>query len=234
MTRKIYTLRQRASAGLRRKIKISIDSERGDAFSTLLIGLSAFLVLLCVFATGLDYSVYSLKRASIINGLDASVCAAVQEVDKERSREGLSTAFSSDGKTSLNKVYLNEEKAHNVFFATLRENLNVTPSLEKQKIMTIISNPIDNGANYIIQFGEDRREGIVHKQEDLESIINASMQSFINNVDKHTVYVNGNIHTNAFRVRPYYIVFIRDYEIKGIVSNKRATFICYKGAIVER
>ena len=52
--------------------------------------------------------------------------------------------------------------------------------------------------------------------------------------DGHTVYVNGNIRTNEFIKRPYYMVFIRNYPINGLFSKKTATFICFKGGKVDR
>lgn len=227
---KIFILLQKLSAESKRIIK----DRSGGAFSVLIMGLAGIMLLTIVFLSIIDVSLYSYKKRIIAAGIDYGVSAAIQEINMERSREGLSKAFSEDGKTSLRGVYLDEAKADKAFASTVSENLDVSTAEIENKMVRIIATPLSGSIYYSIMDKNGQTTGNLPAMDDIQNLLNTRMGSLGSEVDKHTVYVNGNPSTNAFEERPYYMVFIRDYEIDGLFSNRKATFICFKGAKIFR
>jgi len=219
---------------LNAELKKIISSNSGGAFSVLVMGLAGIIVLVTVFLSIIDISMYSYKKRVIAAGIDYGVSAAIQEIDAEQSREGLSKAFTSDGKTSLKGVYLDEGKADRAFASTVTGNLGISMDEISSKMVRVIATPLTDSVYYNIKDKSGQVSGSTVNMENIQNILNTRMGDINVGADTHTVYVNGNPATNSFEERPYYMVFIRDYEIDGLFTNRKATFVCFKGAKVYR
>lgn len=227
---RIFTLLQKLSAGLRR----IINSDNGGSFSVLAIGLAGFIVLVTVFLSIIDVSMYSYKKRLIAAGIDYGVSAAIQEINMERSREGLSRAFTEEGKTSMKGIYLDEARADKAFTSTIAGNLDINTAEIINKMIRVTVTPLKDNVYYNIKDKNGQLSGYTTNMNDIQNLLNTRMGNISGIGDSHTVYVNGNTSTNSFEERPYYMVFIRDYEIDGLFTNRKATFICFKGAKIYR
>lgn len=229
MTR-TYIMLQKLSAELKR----ITDSTYGGAMSVIVVGLTGFFIVTLTFLFAADISIYSYKKRVIASTIDYAVCAAVQEIDTEKSKAGLARAFSGDGKVSMTGIYFDEAKADKAFSSTIAGNLNVDVNSIKDKMVRVMATPETAGIYYSIKYKGINDKGYVDNIELIENIINDRMSSLGTVVDSAKVYVNGNAASNSFEKRPYYMVFIRDYQIDGLISHRKATFICFKAAKIYR
>lgn len=210
---------------------------RGGAAGATFFSLSAILVLSLLLLSTADYSLYSYKKKCIAGAIDFSVSAAVQENNIELSRYGYSIGMDeSAGTLSTDNIFIDENSAENAFFSTLELNAGIKKSEVISNTMIIIVNPVTGSANYIIKNAAKRITGSVSEPAGLEAVINTNTAQFwdAGQPDKEIVYVNGNPKTNEFKKRPYYMVFIKNYEIDGLFKKRLATFIAFKGANIER
>lgn len=204
-----------------------------------LIGISVTLVLILVFVNIADYALYSNKRNLIARGIDHSVCSAIQEVDLNLSRIGLSEGFDPEtGRILINDIHLNEESAENAFFETLKANTGVERNNIESNTLIVYVWPSTGGINYLIKKESERQEGFVSSPDRLEVAINNSIGLLwdTNNTDtdSHVIYVNDNPATNRFKEVPYFLVFIKNYEIDGLFRRRTATFVGFAGAKISR
>jgi len=223
-------LLQKLNAELKRIIS-DID---GGAMSVIIMGIAGFFVAILIFLSIADISIYSYKKRLIGVALDYAVSAAVQEIDTEKSRDGIARAFSNDGKVSMTGVYFNEAKADKAFESTITDNINIDLKSMNNKLIRVMVSPETDGIYYSMRDINKTEAGHSENIDQIESILNNRMNSLGNTVDNHKVFVNGNAASNSFEKRPYYMVFIRDYEIDGLISHRKATFICFKAAKIYR
>jgi hypothetical protein len=211
------------------------NSQKGSGLSVIFIGLTVTLLVLMVFLSIADYALFSSKRNRICQGIDYAVCAAVQEVDGIESEEGLASGFDeATGKMLTDGIVLNEERADNAFFSTLQMNTGIYRKAISENTMIVTVTPEIEGIGYVIRKGQQREEGRMDSPEQLEPAVNNAVRQLWNGVDPeqddNIVYVNGNLKTNQFKKAPYYLVFIKDYEIDGLMKKRTATFIGFAGA----
>jgi hypothetical protein len=227
MMHTIYTIRQRLNAEL--------NNERGSV-SIVTIGIIISLIIFIAFINIADYSVYSERRDIISKSIDYAVTAAIQEIDINTSREGLSGAYNEHtGDIELKNIYIDEYSADNAFFSTFTENTGINKSQINNNSMIIIINPRQSSIQYIIKTINGRSTGSILEPEDIETIINEKLGELNSSEgDKHIIYVNGNVKTKEFNVRPYYMVVIRNLPVKGLFRNRNTTFVSFKGANIER
>jgi len=228
--RRIFILLQKPSV----ELKKIINSSEGGAFSVLMIGLTGLLVLATVLFSIIDLSIYSYKKRVIASTIDYAVSAAIQEIDIEKSRAGLSKAFSKEGQVSMIGIFLNEEKADRAFTSTIMGNVGIDIESINEDLIRLAASPLEYGIYYSIKDKNGLETGNADSMDRIENILNDRMGGLGDKGDTHTVYVNGNIATNSLEQRPYYMVFIRDYEIDGLFSNRKATFVCFKAAKIYR
>ncbi len=211
---------------------------KGGAFSILIIGLAVSFAALLILLNAADFAVYAYKRNIISTALDYGVSAAIQEIDEVRSRAGLSEGFDANGNMSMDNIFIHEQRADQAFYDTFRQNSGISKGTMENHIMIAVANPITSGLNYIVKRKASRIEGNVNGPQKLQEILNNQINSFWNSgaleADRHVIYVNGNLKTNEFEKRPYYMVFIRDYQIDGLFRRRTATFVGFKGAKVQR
>lgn len=205
----------------------------------ILLGITVMLLILLVFVNIADYALYSTKRNMISKGIDYGVCAAIQEVGGLESEIGLAAGFDeATGKAMTDNIVLNETNADNAFYTTLQSNTGIPRERIKGNTLTVIVNPTDSALDYIIKKDTQRFEGSVSSPSGLEAVINNAINQCWDNTDplndRQVIYVNRNLKTNQFKKSPYYIVFIKNYEIDGLFKKRTATFVDFAGAKIER
>lgn len=203
------------------------------------LSLMVMLLILIVIVNIADYALYSFKRNMIGKAINYSVCAAVQEIDRTRSEEGLSQGYDeATGNILLDDIYIDEASADNAFYSTLQLNTGILRDTVEEKVLVIIVNPTSLALEYIVKKDTARIEGSVTDTAQIEGIINAAISKYCNTSDTENdlqkIYVNGNPETNEFKKRPYYMVFIKNYEIDGLFRKRTATYVGFAGAKVER
>lgn len=239
----IFIIRQKSSAGLKSIIRQLFESNKGSALGSTLLGLTVTIIILYMFLNIADHALYSYKRVMIAKGIDYAVGAAIQEIDVAASAEGLAGTFDEEtGMLTMDNIVLNEVIADNAFYSTLKSNTGIERNIISDKVMIVIVNPYKDdtgtGVRYIIKKGSARATGSITDPSGLEEVIN----NYINTwwptsdplSDKHIIYVNSNSKANEFERKPYYLVFVKDYEIDGLYKNRKATFVGFKGAGIDR
>lgn len=219
--------------------RIILAGNAGGGLAITLLSLMVMLLILIVVVNVTDYALYSFKRNMIGKAVDYSVCAAVQEIDWARSEEGLSQGYdAATGSISYDGIYIDETAADNAFFSTLQSNTGIRRDYIESKALIVIMNPISTGIEYIIKKDGARAEGTISDPGEIEGIINAiyseSGDTSGFETDGQEIYVNGNPDTNEFKKRPYYMAFIKNYEIDGLFRRRTATYVGFAGAKMER
>ena len=239
MTVKTCISKLKHSAGLNLSNDSLLRKNNGGGMAIMLLSTTIIILILLVFVNIADYALYSIKRNTISKGIDYAVCAAIQEIDNTESKSGLATGYDeTTGKLSVDNIILNEVSADNAFYSTLQSNTGIDRDTVQNNVLTVIANPTDTVLEYIIKTGMDRTEGNVSSPVSLESVINNKINEYWNTSDpfndNQIIYVNGNLKTNQFKKVPYYIVFIKNYEIDGLFRKRTATFVGFSGAKIER
>lgn len=203
------------------------------------LSLMVMLLILVVVVNAADYALYSFKRNMIGKAVDYSVCASVQEIDMARSEEGLSQGYdASSGAISYDGIHIDETSADNAFFSTLQANAGIPKGDIESKALIVIMNPTGTGIEYIIKKDDIRVEGTISDPGEIEGIISAvyseSGEVSGSETDTQDIFVNGNPDTNEFKKRPYYMAFIKNYEIDGLFRKRTATYVGFAGAKMER
>ena len=230
---------QKPSAVWNTSHKLFLDSQKGSGLTVVFLGLSGILIVLLVFLSIADYALYSTKRNIISRGIDYAVCAAIQEIDRTESKDGPASGFDETmGKMLVDGIVLNEASSDNAFFSTMQMNFGIKRENISDHILIITVSPNTAGLNYIIRKGQQRLEGSVTSPDQLEPAINNVVRQFWEGTDLeqdgHIVNVNGNLKTNQFKKVPYYLVFIKDYQIDGLFKKRTAMFVGFAGAKIER
>ena len=239
MTLKTCTIRPKHSAGLSISNSCFLKSNRGGGLAIMFISITIMVLILLVFVNIADYALYSIKRNTISKGIDYAVCAAIQEIDNTESESGLATGYDeTTGKLSVDNIVINEARADSAFYSTLQSNTGITRAIVESSVLVVLANPTNTTLEYIIKKGTEREEGSVPSPASLETAINNKINEYWDapapSSDRQIIYVNGNVKTNQFKKVPYYIVFIKDYEIDGLFRKRAATFIGFAGAKIER
>lgn len=234
-----FILRQKPNAGWNMLNRHAFKSNRGSGQAIIYVSLAIILLVLLIFVNAADYALYSHKRSNISKGIDYAVCAAIQEIDLSESESGLAYGYNeATGQVLSSDITLNEVRSDNAFFSTFEANTGISGESVKDSVLIAMVNPTEAGINYIIKKGMHRVEGSAASPEDLESIINARINvywdQFDSFSDRHIIFVNGNLKTNNFKKTPYYIVFVKDYQIDGLFRKRTATFVGFAGAKIER
>lgn len=217
----------------------NLKSIKGGGLAITFVSIAVILLVLLIFINAADYALYSHKRSNISKGIDYAVCAAIQEVDCLESESGLAAGYDeTTGRVLITDIALNEARADNAFFSTFEANTGISGERIRESILITIVCPTDTGINYIIKKGTQRAEGSAESPQQLESIINNRINEYWNLSDplsdRHIIFVNGNMNTNEFKAAPYYIVFMKDYQIDGLFRKRTATFVGFAGAKIER
>lgn len=239
MIQKTSTTVPKPSAGWSMSLKSFFGGQKGSGLTVVFLGLSGILLVALVFISIADYALYSAKRNMISRAIDYAVCAAIQEIDSIESADGLASGFDEiTGKLLVNGIVLNETHSDNAFFSTLQANTGIMRGAISGNTLIVTVSPNMAGLEYILRKGQQRLEGSVASPVQLETVINNAIEQFWMGTDpeqdSHIIYVNGNLNTNQFMKVPYYMVFIKDYQINGLFRKRTATFVGFAGAKIER
>lgn len=238
MIPKICTIVQELNAGWN-LFHSYLAKQKGSGLAVIYVGLTVTLLILLVFLSVADYALYSAKRNAICRGIDYAVCAAVQEIDMVESEDGLASGFDEmTGKALVNDIKINELKSDSAFFSTLKTNIGESWDMVRGQTLIITSSPNISGLDYFIRKGQQHFDGTVSSSEQLQTAINNAINQCWNNYeplrDSQVIYVNGNPQTNPFKNVPYYMVFIKDFQINGLLKKRTATFVGFAGAKIDR
>jgi len=122
--------------------------------------------------------------------------------------------------------------------STFHSNTGISRDIIEKKALIVIVNPADILIDYIIKKDVSRSTGSVDEPGKLESVINSKISEYWDTTDpasdKQVIYVHGNVKTNEFKRVPYYIVFIKDFEIDGLFKKRTATFVGFSASKIER
>ena len=240
MRHKTSTTRPRLFARSNISIRrISFIGNDGGGLAVTFLSLMVMLLILIVVVNAADYALFSFKRNMIGKAIDYSVCAAVQEIDRIKSEEGLSQGYDeASGNILVDGIYIDETSADNAFFSTFQINTGIQRDTVEEKVLAIIMNPTSSCIEYIIKKDAARMEGSITDPAQIEGIINAAILEYCNTSepenDEQKIYVDGNPETNEFKKRPYYMVFIKNYEIDGLFRKRTATYVGLAGAKAQR
>ena len=239
MIQKTSIIAQKPSAGWNTSLELFLGDKRGSGLTVIFIGLTGILLVLLVFLSIADYALYSTKRNQICHGINYAVCAAIQEIDRTKSEEGLASGFDENiGMALVDEIVLDEEQADNAFFSTLKANTGIKREAVSGNTLIVTVSPKATGLDIILRNDTTRIEGSVGSPELLEPAINSAVERLWQDSspeqDRHVIYVNGNLETNQFQKVPYYMVFIKDYQIDGLFRKRTATFVGFAGAKIER
>lgn len=203
-----------------------------------ILWLAVISLIVVAFMSGIDYAIYSYKTYNISRCLNYAICAAAQEVDTsgEDSLSGLSEEnVESKGKISLKKIRLDETKAENIFWSTLKSNTGIEKSQLENNCLMIFTYDSGNAVNYYWKKGGVTATGSVASANLLESVINNAIRTcWPQGEDSHVIYIGGNPKTNDFKSRPCFMAFVKNHQINGLYSKREATFVAFKRAKLER
>jgi hypothetical protein len=220
-----------------------VNGRKGGGFAVMFLCLAVMAAVFFSFLQIADYALFTYKRNGIAKAMDYSVAAAIQEIDAAASREGLGEGYDeATGAASTDRILLNVQGAQNAFFSTLQANCGIERPEVQDSTLTVMTSTADSIIEYHIMAGKPGsperldRTGSLSEPRDLEAAINLAVYDYwgTNAQDRNILYVNGNPRTNEFRDRPYYMAFIKDYEIHGLLKTRHASFAAFKGAKIER
>jgi cytolysin (calcineurin-like family phosphatase) len=220
-------------------LKKFISNKVGSGAGAVLLSAAIILTAFLAFVTAVDYGMYSMKYRILVRGIDYASAAAVQEIDADKSKEGLSGGFDEElGTISANSIFFDNEKANRIFFTTFSANTGVDGSELKKHLLTAFVSPLENGLECTFYKEAYSERILIANTGMLEGAVNDTINKLFSSdeasEEKKIIYINGNIKTNEFKKRPHFIVFIRGYNINGLFRNRKADFACFAGARVER
>lgn len=220
-------------------LKRIMGNRAGSGLGAVLACAALMVVVFLVFITAVDYGLYSMKYKILGRGIDYAACSAVMEIDIARSREGLSDGYyEQSGAIAVDGIYIDGEKANNIFFATLSANTGIKESELRKHILTVVVSPLNDALECTFYKEEYSEKVTVDRPEMIEQAVNSMLCRLYPDegpgADRKIIFVNGNVKTNEFKKRPYFIAFTRGYDINGLFRNRKADFACFADARVER
>ncbi len=204
-----------------------------------LMSVALMLLFMLVLVTSVDYGLYSMNCRVLGRGMDFAASAAVQEIDRARSREGISAGYDEEtGLFSVNDIYIDADSANRVFFTVLSQNTGFSEEELRKHMLTVIVTPSHTGMECRFYREGYSETVLVERPEMLEAAINQRVRTLYPqtgpDADKRIIFVNGNIKTNQFKERPYFFAFVRGLEINGLLRNRKVYFACFAGAKIDR
>lgn len=233
MTKKICIIEQKVSAGL------NMFRNKCGFINMAVIWFSAVILLLFTMVHIVNYSVYSYKCMLIGRAIDYAVCAAVQEIDDDMSLQGISKGFDENtGEVKVSNIFFDYDRAEQAFYSIFTSNSGIKKNVVEKNITFVITCPIIDEIGkqcikYAIKRADTVIEGVLFETGKIEDTINA--QIMYGDVDKtRTIFVGGNPNTNEFSMKPYYMAIIKNFEITGVLFNRKVTYIGFKAGRVNR
>lgn len=213
------------------------ERQSGGSFAVVFIGLGSIFLALLVLVNIADYSILTYKRNTISKAMDYAVNAAVQEIDINQSKEGLSNGFSEvTGCNHLEGVKINTDKAQKTFITAFYENYNTSNFSVYGNLLLCATHAEGQKLSYEIKTDNGQiTKGSVACPELMENTINQAIRDYSAYADKASlIYINGNEKTNMIENGTYLFAFIKDIKIKGLYSQRTTCLLSFAGAKVDR
>ncbi len=220
------------------RFKLLISSNKGG-IDILFISMIFVILLFMISILSADYALYSYKTKIIAKSIDNAVLGAIQEIDYSDRSKGFNNEFINEGYTDY-KIKFNIESADDVFWNLFESNCGLKKeNVEKYLIRAVIEPIREPMLQYVISFhGKEDATGTFTDPNYIETITNYEISSLLNEgyegKRNDVIYVNSNPKTNKFERRPYYLVFIRDIQINGLILKRYATFVGLAASKVTR
>lgn len=212
------------------------QKENGGGLGVLFTGMAVLFLTLVVLVNIADYSIFTYKRNAISRAMDYGVTAAVQQIDKSRSIDGISKGFAEEtGKKLLDGVEINIDAANSAFLTIFNKNYNTGIGDIDNKLLVCATASQDGRLNYIIR--SDPKPVLQAELDEpsmLEDTINQAVTQYWPEADASKVYINGNPKTNMLEDGTYFFALIKDVEITGLYSTRKITLTSFAGARLER
>lgn len=213
-----------------------IKNNKGGGFGAIFMGLASILVCFTVFMNMVDYSLYTYKRNAVSRAMDYAVTAAVQQIDRDTSSEGIAEGFTEDtGEKLLDDIEINLDMAVNTFYSVFYKNLTIDNVDINNNLMLCATSVKDGRLKYSVKAGEILiKEGFLETPMLVENMMNDAVNQYWPSVGNDRIYVNGNSKTNEIEKGTYLFAFIRDLKIKGLYSKRQISLSSFAGAKIER
>ncbi len=204
----------------------------------LFIGLAVTFLVLFVFVNVADYAVYTYKRNTISKAMDYAVTAAAQDIDREKSLEGLAKGFDENTGEKLSEgVEIDINSAERTFLSVFNSNCNREQTDIRGNLLICATSAIGEEVNYKIKTpGGEIVDGMVNEPYLIEDRINnaAEVCWADSDVSKDKISINGNPKTNMIERGTYVFAYIKGIKITGIFTERKLTLSCFGGAKVDR
>ncbi len=231
------TTEQKLHVGLKKSAG-RIKEQRGGGLGVLFIGLAVTFLVLLVFVNVADYAVYTYKRNAISKAMDYAVTAAVQDIDREKSLEGLAVGFDeSTGKRLSDGVEIDIDSAERTFLSVFDSNCNPEQSDIREKLLICATSVSGEEVNYKIKTPAGGvSDGMVNEPYLIEDRINSAAEGSWpdSDVDSGKISINGNPKTNMIERGTYVFAYIKGIKITGIFTERKLTLSCFGGAKLDR
>ncbi|EPR14340.1 hypothetical protein L323_00630 [Ruminiclostridium papyrosolvens C7] len=204
----------------------------------LFIGMAVTFLVLFVFVSVADYAVYTYKRNSISKAMDYAVTAAVQDINKYKSLEGLSEGFNENTGTKITDgIEIDIDRAETTFLSVFESNSNHEQTDIKGNLLICATSVSGENVNYKIKTSSGEvSDGTVEDPYLIEDRINDTAKSCWPDSyeDNSRISINGNPKTNMVEKGTYLFAYIKGIRITGIFTQRKLALSCFGGAKLER
>ncbi|AEY64407.1 hypothetical protein Clo1100_0115 [Clostridium sp. BNL1100] len=204
----------------------------------LFIGLAVSFLVLLVFVSVADYAVYTYKRNSISKAMDYAVTAAVQNINKDKSLEGLSEGFNENTGTRLtDSIEIDVDRAEITFLSVLESNFNQEQTDIKGNLLICATSVSGEDINYKIKTSSGEvLVGTVETPYLIEDRINDAAKGCWPDSyeDSSRISINANPKTNMVERGTYLFAYIKGIRITGIFTERKLALSCFGGAKLDR
>ncbi len=204
----------------------------------LFIGLAVTFLVLLVFVSAADYAVYTYKRNSVSKAMDYAVTAAVQNINKDKSLQGLSEGFDENTGTRLTDgIEIDIDKAETTFLSVFEANSSQRQTDIKRNLLICATSVSGEDVDYRIKTSSG--EVIVGNVETpylIEDRINAAAKSCWPDSyeESSRISINSNPKSNMIEKGTYLFAYIKGIKITGIFTQRKLALSCFGGAKLER
>ncbi len=204
----------------------------------LFIGLAVTFFVLLVFVSAADYAAYTYKRNSVSKAMDYAVTAAVQNINKDKSLEGLSEGFDENTGTRLTDgIEIDIDKAETTFLSVFEGNSSQRQTDIKGNLLICATSVSGEDVDYRIKTSSG--EVIAGKVETpylIEDRINAAAKNCWPDSyeESSRISINSNPKSNMIEKGTYLFAYIKGIKITGIFTQRKLALSCFGGAKLER
>ncbi len=215
-----------------------IKNRKGGGLGALFIGLAVTFLVLLVFVSVADYAVFTYKRNSLSKAMDYAVTAAVQNINKDKSLEGLSEGFNENTGTSLTDgIEIDIDMAETTFISVFESNSDQQQTDIKGNLLFCATSVSGEEVNYRIKTPSGEvADGTVEAPYLIEDRINDSAKRCWPDSyeESSRISINDNPKTNMVERGTYLFAYIKGIKITGIFTQRKLALSCFGGAKLER